>query len=53
MGLLTYETCGSDFPSCAILTGFYSGVFELLMALLQLGTVLYKVIYEMDHERGK
>lgn len=39
MGLLTYETCGNDFPSCAILTGFYAGVFELLMAILQLGIV--------------
>ncbi len=37
MGLLTYETCGNDFPSCAILTGFYAGIFELLMAILQLG----------------
>ncbi|CAL8137914.1 unnamed protein product [Orchesella dallaii] len=40
MGLLTFETCGNDFPSCAILTGFYSGIFELLMAVLQLGWVV-------------
>lgn len=37
MSLLVYETCGNDFASCAVLTGFYAGIFELLMALLQLG----------------
>ncbi|OXA50007.1 Sodium-independent sulfate anion transporter [Folsomia candida] len=40
MGLLTFQTCGQDYPSCAILTGFYSGVFELLLAVLRLGWVV-------------
>ncbi len=39
LGLLTFEICGSDFPDCVILLGFYSGVFELFMALLHLGNV--------------
>jgi sodium-independent sulfate anion transporter 11 len=37
MGLLTFQTCGNSYPACAVLTGFYSGFFELLMAFLQLG----------------
>lgn len=37
MGLLIYETCGNNFPECTVLTAFYGGVFELLMAVLQLG----------------
>lgn len=41
MGLLTYETCGSDYPPCAILTGFYAGIFELMMAILQLGKIIF------------
>ncbi|CAL8112209.1 unnamed protein product [Orchesella dallaii] len=40
MGLLTYQTCGQDYPACAILTGFYAGIFELIMAFLQLGWVV-------------
>lgn len=40
MGLLTFQTCGQDYPSCAILTGFYSGVFEILLAILRLGWVV-------------
>lgn len=44
MGLLTFQTCGQDYPSCAILTGFYSGVFELLLAVLRLGECINKLI---------
>ncbi|ODM99088.1 Sodium-independent sulfate anion transporter [Orchesella cincta] len=40
MGLLTYQTCGQDYPACVILTGFYAGMFELIMAALQLGWVV-------------
>ena len=40
MGLLTFQTCGNNNPSCAILTAFYSGVFELSMAILSLGWVV-------------
>ncbi|XP_021952022.1 sodium-independent sulfate anion transporter isoform X2 [Folsomia candida] len=40
MGLLTFETCGANFPLCAILTAFYSGFWELVMALLHLGWVV-------------
>ncbi|CAG7725609.1 unnamed protein product [Allacma fusca] len=40
MGLLTFEACGSGFPECAVLCGFYSGIFELVVACLQLGWVV-------------
>jgi len=37
MGLLAFQTCGANNPSCAILTAFYTGIIELLMAFLRLG----------------
>lgn len=40
MSLLTFQTCGSDYPQCVVLTAFYTGVFEILMALFQLGWVV-------------
>lgn len=40
MALLTFQTCGQDYPACVVLTGFYAGVFELIMAFLQLGWVV-------------
>lgn len=40
MSLLTFQTCGQDYPACVVLTAFYSGVFELIMAFLQLGWVV-------------
>lgn len=40
MSLLTFQTCGQDYPACVILVGFYTGIFELIMAFLQLGWVV-------------
>jgi MFS superfamily sulfate permease-like transporter len=40
MGLLTVQTCGVDFPECAILSGFYAGLIELALAALRLGWVV-------------
>jgi len=37
MSLITFETCGHNFPLAVTLLSFYSGIFELIMALLQLG----------------
>jgi len=48
MGLLTFQTCGQDYPSCAILTGFYAGVFELLLAVLRLGEYSTKCLIRAD-----
>ncbi|OXA64562.1 Sodium-independent sulfate anion transporter [Folsomia candida] len=40
MELLTFQICGPNYPACVILTGFYSGVFELLLAMLRLGWIV-------------
>ena len=37
MSLLTYQTCGDENPECVILFGFYSGIVELVLGLLELG----------------
>ncbi|CAG7728716.1 unnamed protein product [Allacma fusca] len=38
--LMTHQTCGDDFPECVILMGFYSGVVELLLGVLNLGVII-------------
>ncbi|CAG7728717.1 unnamed protein product [Allacma fusca] len=35
--LFTYQKCGEDFPECVVLMGFYSGIVELFLGILQLG----------------
>lgn len=43
MELLTFQICGPNYPACVILTGFYSGVFELLLAMLRLGWYKFSI----------
>ncbi|CAG7730948.1 unnamed protein product, partial [Allacma fusca] len=40
LSLLVFQTCGTEFPQCAIWIGFWSGVFQLLMAGLHLGVIV-------------
>ena len=35
--LFTYQKCGDNFPECVVLMGFYSGIVELILGVLQLG----------------